>query len=306
VSEGIGVAVIGLGESFRRIHRPTIAALPMLKLLHVCDRDTDHARRIAAELGVRASDTAQILADDRVSGVVICTPPLAHLELSVAAVSAGKWVLCEKPFGFHELPDALSERWWPFLPYADSPLIRPLLGSRGATAMTAVMGHSGIEESWHPRSGNWYVDPAIAGAGVGHDLGSHLLPLLPLLGLELSMLAPQATAAADIDSEVLFTDGTNALLLSWRLPVPSEMISIVDGAGAISIDFRASLAVGAGGVRAAPQASLATSGYLGWLQALLGRPDAVAWAARKVEAVREVRQWQLKTGVFATAGRGER
>ncbi len=302
MSDGIGVAVIGLGESFRRIHRPTIAALPMLKLLHVCDSDTDHARRVAAELGVRASEAAQAFADDRVSGVVICTPPLAHLELSVAAVAAGKWVLCEKPFGFSELPEVLSQRWWPFLPYADSPLVRPLLDSGGATAMTAVMGHSGIDESWHPRSGNWYVDHAVAGAGVGHDLGSHLLPLLPLLGLGLSGLVPQATAAADVDSEVLLSDGISTLLFSWRLPVPSEMLSIVDDAGVVSIDFRAGLSVRAGGVRAAPQASLATGGYLGWLQAMLGRPDALAWAARKVEAVREVRQWQLKQGVFGRRG----
>src|SRR5687768_13255893 len=48
--------------------------------------------------GVKATkDFAELLADPNIQIVDICAPTKAHVELSVAALRAGKHVICEKP-----------------------------------------------------------------------------------------------------------------------------------------------------------------------------------------------------------------
>src|SRR5690606_14957103 len=67
-------------------------------------------RAVAAVDASRASDMAHthgfekavgsfadLLADDEIEVVDICTPPSAHLDLAERAVAAGKHVICEKP-----------------------------------------------------------------------------------------------------------------------------------------------------------------------------------------------------------------
>ncbi len=43
-------------------------------------------------------DYRELLADPAIDVVDICTPPALHAQMIVAAVSAGKHVICEKPF----------------------------------------------------------------------------------------------------------------------------------------------------------------------------------------------------------------
>ena len=56
-------------------------------------------RRVAAELpGVRAvADGFALIADDAVDAVVIASHDSTHAALALAAIAAGKPVLCEKP-----------------------------------------------------------------------------------------------------------------------------------------------------------------------------------------------------------------
>lgn len=71
----------------------------------VASRDIVKARRCVASLPgqVRAYGSYEdLLADDRIDVVYIPTPNHLHLALSMAAIEAGKHVLCEKPIGLNQ------------------------------------------------------------------------------------------------------------------------------------------------------------------------------------------------------------
>ena len=60
----------------------------------------DHVADFAKKHGIAAThrDYRALLADKDIDVVDICTPPALHAEMIVAAVAAGKHVICEKPF----------------------------------------------------------------------------------------------------------------------------------------------------------------------------------------------------------------
>ena len=66
----------------------------------ICSRSRDKARGAADAAGVRDvhTDPMELIARNDLEAVAITTPPNAHRALAVAALEAGKHVLCEKPF----------------------------------------------------------------------------------------------------------------------------------------------------------------------------------------------------------------
>ncbi len=65
----------------------------------LCGRDAAAAQAAAAKLGWRSAETdwKQLLTREDVHLVDICTPGDTHAEIAIAALDAGKHVLCEKP-----------------------------------------------------------------------------------------------------------------------------------------------------------------------------------------------------------------
>src|SRR2546430_158389 len=60
----------------------------------------DNAAKVADAAGIRGMHTnpMELIARDDLDAVAIATPPRAHHDLTIAALRAGKDVLCEKPF----------------------------------------------------------------------------------------------------------------------------------------------------------------------------------------------------------------
>ncbi|MEI5097556.1 Gfo/Idh/MocA family oxidoreductase [Streptomyces sp. PmtG] len=96
----VGYAFMGAAHSqgWRTVGR--VFDLPLAPALAaVCGRDGAAVRAAADRLGWAAAETdwRALITRDDVDLVDICTPGDSHAEIAVAALDAGKHVLCEKP-----------------------------------------------------------------------------------------------------------------------------------------------------------------------------------------------------------------
>lgn len=91
------VAIIGAGLQCRR-RAPVINGCAETELAVIADRTPAKAEAAAKAFGGAAVKTWQeAVARDDIGIVLVCTPPYAHAEIAIAAMRAGKHVLCEKP-----------------------------------------------------------------------------------------------------------------------------------------------------------------------------------------------------------------
>ena len=94
----VGVGLVGYG-AVARAHAESINATTGLRLAAVCDVSKERRELASRELSVRTHARAEQMLDDPDVGlVVVGTPPSVHADSVVAALAAGKHVVCEKPF----------------------------------------------------------------------------------------------------------------------------------------------------------------------------------------------------------------
>lgn len=94
----VGVGLVGYG-AIARAHAASISNTPGLRLSGVCDVSPQRRELAAREWNVPVHARAESLLDDTDVGLcVVGTPPSSHAEAVLAALEAGKHVVCEKPF----------------------------------------------------------------------------------------------------------------------------------------------------------------------------------------------------------------
>ena len=96
----IGVGIIGSGGIAQSQHMPGYARLSeRVKIVAVADINEENARTAAAKFNVPHiyTDFRELLRRDDIHAVSVCTPNFLHRDAAVAALEAGKHVLCEKP-----------------------------------------------------------------------------------------------------------------------------------------------------------------------------------------------------------------
>lgn len=97
----IRVGIVGLGRSGWNIHARAIGQMPdAYQVVSVTDQLADRAADCAREIGARHAPTFDaMLSDAQVELVVVATFNRDHAQQTIAALQAGKHVLCDKPFG---------------------------------------------------------------------------------------------------------------------------------------------------------------------------------------------------------------
>lgn len=187
----VGVGVVGCGY-ISAAYMNAMKLYPNIELKAVADMQQGPAEIRAREYGVPAIRTDQLLKRDDIEIVVNLTVPLAHTDVSLAALNAGKHVHSEKPLGVNmvearkvlELADAKGLRVGcapdTFLGGGHQ-TARKLIdeGAIGrAVGGTAVFGCPG-HERWHPAPGFYYL----RGGGPMLDMGPYYITdLINLLG----------------------------------------------------------------------------------------------------------------------------
>ena len=98
----IKVGIIGCGGIANSKHLPALSRhSDMVELVAFCDLIEERAQKAAAKYGTPDAkvytDYRELLKDESIVTVHVLTPNVSHCELTVAALDAGKHVLCEKP-----------------------------------------------------------------------------------------------------------------------------------------------------------------------------------------------------------------
>lgn len=188
----IGWGVIGVGGiASRRTIPEGILPARGARLAAVMDADAGRAKAAAERFGNVPwfTEVEPLLARGDVEAVYIATPTIAHAPQALAAITAGKHVLVEKPL-------AMS--------VAEGRRIAAAAKRKGVVAGTGfMMRHHGahvrikqlIEEGaigkpvmgraqlscWYPPiEGAWRQDPKLGGGGAFADMGNHCLDLLEM------------------------------------------------------------------------------------------------------------------------------
>ena len=91
----INIAIAGTG-GIARTHAKCIAEIPDARIVNVFDTNAGRASEFAAANNARAGETYEDILEGA-DAVYVLTPPSTHRQYAVAAMDAGKHVLCEKP-----------------------------------------------------------------------------------------------------------------------------------------------------------------------------------------------------------------
>jgi predicted dehydrogenase len=95
----IGVGIIGAGGIARAHARAILGISDRARLFAAADTSPERLGGFSAEFSIPKiyGDYRELLADPDIRMVTICTPNGMHAGMAVAALEAGKAVLCEKP-----------------------------------------------------------------------------------------------------------------------------------------------------------------------------------------------------------------
>ena len=200
----LGVAVVGyafMGAAHAHAWRtaPRVFDLPLNPVMvAVCGRDAAATAAAAGRQGWASAETnwRRLLARDDVQLIDVCTPGDLHAEIAIAALDAGKHVLCEKPLA--NTP-AEAEAMTAAAQRAAAGGIRSMAGFnyRRVPALALarrLIADGRLGEIRHVRAAylqDWLTDPAFpltwrlqrdrAGSGALGDLGAHIVDLAQFL-----------------------------------------------------------------------------------------------------------------------------
>jgi predicted dehydrogenase len=201
----VRVGVIGAG-AIGPAHLKGYQQVKSAEVAAVCDVDAGRARAAAEQFGAKHvfTDYRKLLAGDVVDAVSVCTPNNTHLPITIAALKAGKHVLCEKPI-------AMNAREARRMVEAAKQARRVLMTAQsmrysGNARFLKQMAESGrfgdiyyakgimFRRTGIPRG--WFQDKKQSGGGPVVDLGVHLLDLMWWI---MGMPKPASVFAATYD-----------------------------------------------------------------------------------------------------------
>lgn len=183
----VRVAVLGTGAIAQVVHLPILSRMRGVEVAAVQDADPSKSQTIGKRFGIPwvADTPEQVWDDETIDAVVICTPSHRHESHARAALTSGKYVLCEKPLALkaEEVERLLAE------PDADGRLLvamnqrfRP-----DAAVLKSFVEGGDLGEVFHLNAGwlnravarnrrSWRQRRA-AGGGAFMDLGVQMLDL---------------------------------------------------------------------------------------------------------------------------------
>jgi xylose dehydrogenase (NAD/NADP) len=186
--EPVRWGVLGAARIARRRVLPVLSQAPMAQLAAVASRDLAQAQSVAAQFGAgRAYGSYEaLLADPDIEAVYVPLPNHLHREWAIAALRAGKHVLCEKPLALNaaqarEMADVARDANRLLLEafmYRLGPTVLELVSIVRSGAIGELRAlHASFNYPMEPDPANVRLRPEMGG-GALYDIGSYCINII--------------------------------------------------------------------------------------------------------------------------------
>lgn len=193
----VKVGIIGCGKIAQVRHIPEYEGNPDAELYGLFDINKERAEELAKLHNCRVYSTyEELLADPEIDAVSVCVANSAHAEISIAALRAGKHVLCEKPMAItleecEDMVRTAKEQGRYLMIGQNQRLAKAHIKAKELIKEGAIgdiltfrttFGHGG-PETWSVDPGRdvWFFDKTRAAMGAMADLGIHKTDLIQYL-----------------------------------------------------------------------------------------------------------------------------
>ncbi|WP_078578238.1 Gfo/Idh/MocA family protein [Salipaludibacillus agaradhaerens] len=190
------IGVIGCGSIAKHRHLIEYAQNEQVEIVAVCDIVKERAAEIATLYKAKAyTNYEELIANKEIDAVSVCTPNYLHAPMTIAALKAGKHVLCEKPMATSKaeaedmiqaakasgkkLMIAHNQRFVPAHQKARQFIEQGELGK--IYSFRSAFGHGGPEGWSADGTDSWFFKKEEAFIGALGDLGVHKTDLLRFL-----------------------------------------------------------------------------------------------------------------------------
>ena len=252
------IGVIGCGSIAKHRHLPEYANNEHVEIVAVCDIVEERVNAIAEQYNAEAyTNYEELLANSEIDAVSVCTPNYLHAPVSIAALKAGKHVLCEKPMATSKeeaeemiqvakqtnkkLMIAHNQRFVPSHQKARQLVASGELGK--IYSFRTAFGHGGPEGWSADGKDSWFFNKEQAFIGAMGDLGVHKTDLLRyILGEEFvevgAFIETSAKQNTDVDDTavcVLRTESgiIGTLAASWSYVSKEDNSTVIYAENAI-------------------------------------------------------------------------
>lgn len=184
------IGVVGAGAIATLGHIPGFQRLPGVTVAAICDANVARAQSVAAQFGVPAvyEDYQKLLAEADIDAITVAVPNALHAPVTLAALEAGKHVLCEKPLATSvedgKAMVAAAERAGKILAVnmhnrlrTEMIMLRAMIAEQRLGAINYADARW-LRRSGIPGFGSWFTRRELAGGGVLMDTGVHMLDLM--------------------------------------------------------------------------------------------------------------------------------
>ena len=244
--------VAGIGDITTKRAIPAILSEPRSVLHAVLTRNP---RKTATYPNAKVyTKMEEALADPEIDAVYVGLPVVMHAPVTLAALAAGKHVLCEKPVGMNyaqarsllyaantaglRFGVAYYRRMYPKLRRAAELLAQ---GAIGRPVLAEANSHSWFADVYTDRT--WFLNPSMAGGGPLYDIASHRIDAFNFLfGNPVRVcgqIANVVKSAAVEDSATVmieYEQGTRGIVdVRWHSRIVRDDFRIIGTDGAMEL-----------------------------------------------------------------------
>ena len=178
------VALVGAGN-IANVHLDSYMKNPEVEICAICDINPVRLQETADKYGIarRYADLAQMLAAEDLDAVDVCVWNCDHAKCAIAALQAGRHVLCEKPMAY----TAAEARAMAAAAQQNGKLL--MVGFVSRFSNESRVAKDFIDQGYmgdiyyakatylrrHGNPGGWFADKARSGGGPVIDLGVHVI-----------------------------------------------------------------------------------------------------------------------------------